>query len=188
MIGVMAVRQQIANHWHYRNPPTDALFASDDAFAAFYTSKYLIQDTAEAVWTHMNKGFSSDPMAAYIEFWGVMQAIFIQQDAICELYEAIFGERPEIPRKSSWFELRDLRNRCAGHPAKNENSIKGSKLRSFMGRSFGSYERITYEQYDSAKGQPANPTVNLQSLIGSHDEQAAGVLSAALAEMKRKYP
>lgn len=33
-------------------------FSDEDKFAAFYTSKFLIQDTGEAVWSHMEKDFS----------------------------------------------------------------------------------------------------------------------------------
>jgi len=50
---------------------------------------YLLQDTSESLYVHRIKGFANDPHEAYIEFWGVMQAIFIQQDAISELYEAV---------------------------------------------------------------------------------------------------
>ncbi len=41
-----------------------------DVYAAYYTSMFLIQDTAEAIYVHMARGFSPDPMMAYIEFWG----------------------------------------------------------------------------------------------------------------------
>jgi hypothetical protein len=186
MNAVMSVHQQIADHWHSQNPRVGTLFANDDAFAAFYTSKYLIQDTAEAVWAHMRKGFSSDPMTAYVEFWGIMQALIIQQDAICELHESVCGAKPTLTAPSPWHELRDLRNRCAGHPA--ARTARGGTLRSFMGRSFGPYERITYEQYDSAASTRTHPTFNLRAHIGSYDAQAAGVLSVVLAEMRRKSP
>ena len=183
---VMSVRQEIADHWHYRNPPVNSVFANDDAFAAFYTSKYLIQDTAEAVNTHMQKGFSPDPMAAYIEFWGVMQALFIQQDAVVELHNSICGTIPTLPASSPWFDLRDLRNRCAGHPA--NKGAKGGVLRSFMGRNFGSYPRVTFEQYDSVRSAITHPTVDLLTTIQFYDQQAGGVLLTALTELKRKCP
>ena len=62
---------------------------------------YLIQDTGELVQSHMKHGFSSDPWLAYIEFWGVMQAIFIQQDAINEFYEAM-DALLFVKRQFSW--------------------------------------------------------------------------------------
>jgi hypothetical protein len=185
---IMQVRQELADHWHRCGATTGALFASDDAFAAFYTSKFLIQDTAEAVWTHMEKGFSSKPLGAYIEFWGIMQALIIQQDAIKEMHKSVCGQTPNIPSPSAWSELRDLRNRCAGHPSDNTFSRKGSHVRSFMGRGFGNYERITYEEYDSASEARSLPAFNLRRLIGSYDAEAAAILSAALIEMRRRCP
>jgi hypothetical protein len=67
-----------------------------DDFAAYYTSMYLIQDTGEAVHQDMAGDFPADPLRAYVEFWGVMQAIFIQQDAISKLHRVIVGTKPTI--------------------------------------------------------------------------------------------
>jgi hypothetical protein len=107
-------------------------------------------------------------------------------DAICELYESVFGTKATTQGLNAWLTLRDLRNRCAGHPAKK--SVGGGSLRSFMGRRFGRYERIMYEQYDSSSATRIHPTFNLRALINSYDMEAAGLLSAVLAEMKRKCP
>ena len=184
---VLKVCNEITDYW-YRLSPTGNRFASDDKFATFYTSKFLIQDTSGAVSSHMQTGFSisTNSMAAYIEFWGVMQALIIQQDAICELHGAVCGIAPILAKPSAWFDLRELRNRCAGHPAKK--SVKGSTLRSFMVRTSICYERMMYEQYDSATESSTHPTVDLRAMINSYDTQAGGVLSAVLSEMKRKWP
>jgi hypothetical protein len=184
MNAVTTVHSQIAELWHRCRKPVSAVFPSDDAFAAFYTSKYLIQDTAESVHSHMQRGFSKDPMAAYLEFWGVMQAIVIQQDAVCELFGSVVGGLPATQDLASWATLRDLRNRCSGHPA-NKNTNRGS-MRSFMGRGTWTYERIMYEQYDSGTGERTHPTFNLKALIHSYDVEAAGVLSYVLDELNRK--
>jgi hypothetical protein len=190
MNAVMTVRWEIAEYWEacWANgaQPVKAMFGSDDAFAAFYTSKYLIQDTAEAVAAHLGRGFSKDPMAAYLEFWGVMQAIVIQPEAVCELYWSVLGEIPATQSAPSWGALKDLRNRCAGHPAKKtKKNAKGASMRSFMGRGRWTYERVMYEQYDSATGELTHPTFDLKALIQSYDAEAASVLGTVLAEMKR---
>jgi len=104
-----------------------------DAYAAYYTSMYLLQDTAEAIFLHMDKGFSSDPMAAYVEFWGVMQATQIQQDAIVELHGAVVGPSPKVRFDTAWSALRDFRNLVAGHPAKRAQG-RPAPQRAFMGR------------------------------------------------------
>jgi hypothetical protein len=185
---IMSIRQELADHWEKCGAPASALFVSDDAFAAFYTSKFLIQDTAEAIRTHMRRGFSKNPLNSYLEIWGIMQALIIQQDAIKEVHKSVCGQPPKIPSPSAWGELRDLRNLCAGHPSDNTLTRRGSHVRSFMGRGFGNYERISYEEYDSASKEISHPTFNLRKLIWSYDDEAAGILSAALIEMRRKCP
>ena len=57
----------------------------------------------------MRVDFSTDPMRAYLQFWGVMQAIFIQQDAISELYRVIMGTKLNVLPGSHWAKLRDVR-------------------------------------------------------------------------------
>jgi hypothetical protein len=182
---VSTARNEIADCWHkslYSRSP----FSGDDEFAAFYTSKYLIQDTSESISSHMHRGFSPDAMFAYLEFWGVMQALVIQQDAICEMHLSLIGQPPKVPVQSAWSQIRDLRNKCAGHPAKKRTS--GSHFRTFMGRKFGDYTSLTYEQYDSATQKITRPSVNLKKLIEEYDTQAASYLLDVLYELKKKLP
>jgi hypothetical protein len=184
---VQSIRNSISEYWHGHGFPVSPLFGTnEDAFAAYYTSMYLIQDTSESVSIHMANDFSTDPFKAYIEFWGVMQALVIQQDAICEIHDAVLGRQPAVQKPSPWFELRDLRNRCAGHPANKASS--GSTVRSFMGRNFGDYDKLTYEQYDAGSKTTTHPKVKLRKLIHDYDAQAGAILADVFAEMKRKCP
>ncbi len=158
-----------------------------DAYAAYYTSMYLIQDTGEAVATHMLRGFASDPMQAYLEFWGIMQAINIQQDAIIELHKAVVGSAPIIQPGTAWPRLRDLRHACAGHPANRSRGVPASQ-RTFMGRSFGNYDAIQYELWDASTGQITHPVVDLRQMIDNYDMEASAILNSVLCDMKSKWP
>jgi hypothetical protein len=149
---------------------------------------YLIQDTGESVWSHMQRGFSSDPHLAYIEFWGVMQAIVIQQDAIKELYEAVIGLKLQIAIGSDWSKIRDVRNLCVGHPAKRANGVPATQ-RTFMGRSFGHYNQIKYELWDArAPNQPSHPAFNLSAMIKAYDAEGAQALNTVLCALATKWP
>jgi hypothetical protein len=158
-----------------------------DDYAAYYTSMFLIQDTGEAVMQHMAADFSKNPMQAYLEFWGVMQAIIIQQDAISELYRAVVGVAPRIAAGSAWMRLRDLRNVSAGHPARRGYG-RSAPQRAFMGRSFGRYDKIQYELWDASTGKTRHPTFNLRKLISTYDREGCQVLRTVLASMKIKWP
>lgn len=158
-----------------------------DDFAAYYTSMYLIQDTGEAVQKHMASDFSTDPWAAYLEFWGVMQAIIIQQDAISELHRVVVGSLPATNPTSAWFRLRDTRNICAGHPARRTYGVPATQ-RAFMGRSFGNYDRVTYELWDASAKAPTHPSFDLRQMIDDYDKETSQLLNLVLTTMKSKWP
>ena len=106
---ILSVRSAIYDQFYNSSSALPALSQRADDYAAYYTSMYLIQDTGEAVQKHMSNDFSSDPWEAYLEFWGVMQAIIIQQDAISELHRVVVGGLPTNKSGSSWSQLRDTR-------------------------------------------------------------------------------
>jgi hypothetical protein len=169
----------------FQNSSASKKLLGDD-YAACSTSMSLIQDTGEAVEAHLGVDFSSDPMRAYLEFWGVMQAIFVQQDAIHELHRVIAGARPILPQGSAWARLREVGNTCAGHAADRCTGVPTTQ-RTFMGRAFGKYDRITYELWE-ASGRTRHPTFNLRRMIHDYDDEAGHILRSVLVTMKVRWP
>jgi hypothetical protein len=125
MLRIVNRRQEIYNYFHNNGACQQFFFdaAQEERYAAYYTSMYLVQDTSESLLDHRARGFSSDPLAAYIEFWGIMQALIIQQDSISELYEAVTAAELDSRALNSWQAVRTLRNACAGHPAKKDRPL-----------------------------------------------------------------
>lgn len=186
---LLSVRIAIYDQFHSSSVGPVFFFRPEnaDAYAAYYTSMYLIQDTGEALITHMTKGFSPDPMQAYLEFWGVMQAIDIQQDAMFQLHKAVIGSFPEIKSQSAWAKLRNTRHLCAGHPANRTHGVPAPQ-RTFMGRSIGNYDHIRYELWDASTGEITHPSFNLRQMINCYDAEASTVLGSVLSTMKTKWP
>jgi hypothetical protein len=187
---ILGVRSNIYEQFHGSNAGREHFFKNEHGgeYAAYYTAMYLVQDTGESVQLHMKQGFSSNPWSAYIEFWGVMQAIFIQQDAIKELYEAVIGSPLKILPASDWSKLRDVRNLCAGHPAKRTQGVAATQ-RTFMGRNFGNYDQIQYELWDAHMPQrPSHPTFNLRKMIEAYDVEGAEILNMVLSTLATKWP
>lgn len=183
---ILNVRSAIYSQFH-GSSALSVLGQRDDDFAAYYTPMYLMQDTGEALQQHMTNDFSLDPWTAYLEFWGVMQAIIIQQDAIFELHRVVVGSLPLIKPSSAWSQLRDTRNVCAGHPANRAHGVPAPQ-RSFMGRSFGNYNHVTYEMWDAATKETTHPTFNLRKMIGEYDKEGSQILVGVLTAMKSKWP
>ncbi|MFT3741458.1 MAG: hypothetical protein QM752_02095 [Gammaproteobacteria bacterium] len=140
MMKILEIRQKIYNHFHASKGCSEYFFSSEraDDYATYYTSMYLLQDTSEALLTHMECGFTKS-LVSYIEFWGIMQAIIIQQDCIKNLYEIIKGSGLWKSPKKSWWKIRNLRNMCAGHPIdqgtdedEDTGEIKKGKARTYL--------------------------------------------------------
>jgi hypothetical protein len=148
---------------------------------------FLIQDTGETLLAHREKDFSKDAYESYLEFWGVMQATVIQQDAISELYKAIVGMPPKIPQGSAWRELREFRIISAGHPA-NRTSGLPAPQRSFMGRTGRDCARVQYEIWDAHTRTLKHPVVNLGQMLDRYDQQVEAVLMDVLRSMKAQWP
>ena len=189
MMQLLTVRTAIYNDFHGSSAGPGFFFRPEnaDAYAAYYTSMYLLQDTGEAVLNHMARDFSPEPKQAYLEFWGVMQAIDIQQDAIFRVREAVVGSAPKIQPGSAWAQLRDTRHLCAGHPANRKHGVPAPQ-RTFMGRSFGDYDRIQYELWDASTGQTTHPAIDLRQMIDLYDTEASAILDGVLSTMKSKWP
>jgi len=182
-------RSRIYDHFHGTQACEAHFFkpAHADDYAAYYTAMYLLQDSTDALSVHRERGFVSDPLLAYIELWGVMQAIIIQQDAIKKLYELLTGNKfPAFGGK--WKEIRDLRVLCSGHPVDKGENRKQPAVRTFAGRSFGGYDEFTLESYSENIGNVEYPRIKLGALIDAYAGEAAGFLERAETEMKRRWP
>ncbi len=159
---------------------------NEERYSGYYTSMYLIQDTAEGIAAHREKGFSDNPLLSYIEFWGVMQAIFIQQNAISELYQSITNCKLESKLLRNWQAIRELRNKCAGHPSKKDRPKNTPLTRTFMGRDFGDYDGLKYEQWQSPN-DITHPVIDLGKHIDAYEDEASEVLNVILNRMREAW-
>ncbi len=191
MDAVAVRRSEIYDYFHSNAACKKYFFdaAHEEEHVAYYNSMYLLLDATESLWQHRERGFSSDPLLAYLEFWGVMQAAIIQQDSIAEIYKVMIGAvlNPRAKNLQSWLEVREFRNVCAGHPAKKDKSRHTPLTRTFMGRGFGNYDTITYEQWQHGTGT-THPHVRLGALFDAYAVEAEVELAAILAAMKGRWP
>ena len=196
---LLETRQKIYDYFQSSDACQEFFFncSREERYAAYYTSMYLISDATESIRSHRRKGFSKDPLEAYLEFWGVMQAITIQQDSICELYKAVNDKQLHWKGVKSWEQIRELRHICAGHPAKKDRPKKKPLTRTFMARGFGNYSSFYYEQWEKPMASPksnnsldniTHPKINLGKLIDEYSEEATNKLVEILQSMKEQWP
>ena len=199
---VSEVRDKIYNHFQSTPACFDYISARPADFAAYTTSMFLIQDATDALIVHRRRGFSDDGLFAYIEFWGVMQAVIIQQDAIVEVHRVLCGRKPTTGEMPHWLEIREMRNQLAGHPALSERDatnrkrIKAKKeknqiiLRSFMGRDSIRYTDVDFEQWveRAGRGTTVHAGFDLGAMLDRYAGAAEHILMNALQCMQDRWP
>ncbi len=191
MLQVAQRRSEVYDFFHGSAACQQFFFAPerDERYVAYYNSMYLLQDATESLMAHRARGFSAnEPLLSYLEFWGVLQAVIIQQDSIAELWE-VMVEQPFNAKKlglRAWPEVRELRNVCAGHPAKKDRPSREPMVRSFMGRAFGNYDSIVYERWQQGSGT-THPTVNLGVLLDTYASEAEAQLCVILNSMRCRW-
>jgi len=182
-------REEIYNHFHASQACQQYFFdpAHEAEYVAYYNSMYLLLDSTESLWLHRREGFSRDPHHAYLELWGIFQAVIIQQDSIAEIHHAITGAELDTKPLAAWNEVRHLRNVCAGHPSRRNRPKTLPLTRTFMGRMFGCYDSFKYEQWAQGTGT-THPEVNLGVMFDAHAREAEALLSKILAVMRKRWP
>jgi len=183
------LRKEIRNHFESSQRCRSYFLnkANQDEYAAYYTAMYLLQDSTEGLAQHREKGFSPDPFLAYIELWGVLQAIIIQQDSIKTLFEIFMGTSAVIPEDSKWTEIKHFRNQCSGHPV-DQGYEEGSKKRTFMGRRFGGYNGLMIEVYDENTKKVKHESIRFGELIDDYVLEAVGWLHKIILVLPDKWP
>lgn len=184
---LLSLRREVYDHFHSSTIREELFLApgNRDRFAQYETAMLLMQDTGEALWTHRQRDFSTS-LVFYIEVWGVMQAIVIQQDALLELAVALGANKPVTGH--AWDTIREFRNLLAGHPINKRALVTKTSLRAFMGRQPKSYRGLTYELWDKGADCTTFPEVDLGAMIDAYEAEAADHLKAILAHMRQTWP
>ena len=188
MVPIGKLRELIYNHFHESESCSEYFFdyTHSDEYAAYYTAMYLLQDSTEALVLHRAKGFNPNELLAYIEIWGVLQAIIIQQDSIKTLYKILTKNKISISRESHWKKIRDFRNLCGGHPV--DKGKPGKHERSFMGRGFGSYDNLLIEVWNEATGKTEFREIKFGILIDNYVSEAIKHLQNIVDILPNKWP
>lgn len=181
---VMQVRDEISSLWH-RTMPTwhkqpNSGFNSLDHYMAFCVAKDWLQDAGEALLVHRTRGFSANHYQAYIELWGILQALFVQQDATKQMYYAVELSWVNPEKITAWDTLRDLRNLVGGHPTKQGRSPV--VRRSVTPRATMTYSNIGVMVYE--QGHCRSEQLRLGDMIDAYDDEAAAYLQQVLEKLQ----
>jgi len=80
----------------------------------------VIEDSDLAIAAYINSEFGTDDGEKYLRLYGVLQALFLQQDAVTNMCESL-GLPNNLTSHPKLKEIRDIRNDSIGHPTKRGN-------------------------------------------------------------------
>jgi len=119
-----AVREHINTHRYQAE-----LLKSSSTWNQICSSLDVIDDALYAIDSYLSKEFPEDTGLKYLYSYGLLQALFLQQDALKHLAEA-FGLK--YAANDSLVNIRTIRNASIGHPT--QHNIKGTRYYNFISR------------------------------------------------------
>lgn len=104
---------------HFHRIDLSLFFKEDsDKVTSAQVSLNVAEDAMAAISCYLSGGIGNDVGERYLRLYGVLQAVFLQQDAISMLCKLFLGSWIEPVLPSAWQKVRTLRNLTVGHPIK----------------------------------------------------------------------
>lgn len=140
----------------------------------------VIGDTELAIETYLSSPEASNHGGQYLLIYGILQILFVQQDALQHIADALrfpYKPRPEL------FDIRDIRHKTVGHPTKKDRPKTAPKSWHHISRPSmnGTYFQFlsTYED-----GRVEFATVNVRELIIKQRHVVRNVLSEVVKSLQ----
>ena len=107
----------------------------------------VIEDSDLAIDAYLNREFSKNDGEKYLRLYGLLQALFLQQDAVKNLRESL-GLPNDLRTNSKLKEIRDIRNDSVGHPTKRGRNDKSYHYISRISITKSKFQLISYFEND----------------------------------------
>ena len=142
----------------------------------------VIGDTELALHAYEDMSNDRSPGSNYILAYGFLQALFLQQDAVSHLYEAL--QLPPSESNPLLTEIRELRNDAIGHPTKRGRG-KGKRF-SYISRISISRTGFTLMTVEPNKDPPMFRDVRFKVLLEVQHTELEKALFALLQALRKE--
>lgn len=141
------------------------LYSNKENWESFFASKYMFEDSFEGVkYFYRSEGFQNHE-DGYIKIYGVLQALYLMQDAVMNFYKIVFNKKLEFKNKYPNSEkVRQIRNNITGHPYSDWNK-EATYISRITINKFSFHSIMWYPKDKSYSKQTNHETINLKSLI-----------------------
>lgn len=144
-----------------------------DKWNILCASMDTIEDTTLAINQFEEEGIKKDDRNKYLGLYGLLQAVFLQQNAIKSLLkviqECLNGEgefkKFEDYKSESWKKIREYRHLSIAHPTKNKSFKKGHIKRAMISRISISSEGFKVLCWDKKNNNPEEVKISLRDLL-----------------------
>lgn len=180
---ILKLQESIYDHINTNRYQAD-LISDLSIWNKICSSLDVISDTIMAVLSYCSSPYPKDTGLQYIYTYGLLQSLFIQQDAVKNLTKA-FGQEYQISEQLK--HIRNIRNSAIGHPT--YEPVKKNVFYTYLSRNTLSKESFSYMR-SSASGEDIFYDVKVEEILES---QLSGVLdkykyiSNLLIETDRKH-
>lgn len=143
----------------------------------------VLEDSSWAIEYYVQNDYPSEMTGKYLYTYGLLQALFVQQDAADNIYRVFFDEKvkwkDEYPEA---YAVREMRNDVTGHPLNRDNHFFIYLVQMDMEKDSISYLK---DDVDSKKHQSVN--VNLMGSIEDSAKCINHVLSRVLEKLDSEH-
>lgn len=143
----------------------------------------VLEDSSWAIEYYVENDYPSNMKGKYLYTYGLLQALFVQQDAADNIYKVFFDEKikwkDEYPEA---YAVREMRNDVTGHPLNRDNHFFIYLVQMDMEKDSISYLK---DDVDSKKHQSVN--VNLMGSIEDSAKCVNHILSKVLEKLDSEH-
>jgi len=144
----------------------------------------VIEDANFAIQAYADRAYEDTPGAHYLARYGLLQAFFVQQDAVTHLQEAL-GLPGTVPNDPLLKDIREIRNDTAGHPTKRGGRKKGEQP------TYHSISRITldadgFQLLSYNNGASKSRNIVTSDLIAMQRDGITGLLTVIIDTLRNQ--
>lgn len=137
-----------------------------------------IGDTELAIDAYINSKFPDDEGSKYLVVYGVLQSLFLQQDAIKHMAEVLNIKYVSDPLLKH---IRDIRNKSIGHPTKKENG--GTVSSHFISRITINKNGFTLMSSSDESSGPQFTDIDIIKLINNQRQVHTNILGKIIEKL-----
>lgn len=143
----------------------------------------VLEDTSWAIEYYIDEEYPADMRGKYLYTYGLLQALYVQQDAIKSVYMALYDEEIKLQERFPVvYGIREMRNDVAGHPTGRNGNV-------CMHLAQNSMTKYSFYYIREKDGQELGDVidVNIQEAIDENAEFINSLLTRSIEQLNQEF-